>query len=88
MSLRRYWIEFDLTNYPRRPLGGSRGCEMTTHSRADALDLIRKQVFNGQLPTVSHLVEDVDVSQLDAGHVRPNMGNPAVSGIWFPLGYK
>jgi hypothetical protein len=33
---------------------------------------------------VEHVVEDVDVSQLDAGHVLPNMGDPTLRGVWFP----
>ncbi len=32
-----------------------------------------------------HVVEDVDVTTLDAGHVRPNpMHPPSERGVWFP----
>jgi hypothetical protein len=30
------------------------------------------------------LVEDVNVSELDAGRVLPNIGDPTVRGVWFP----
>ena len=41
----------------------------------------------GELPTIAVLIEDVDVSTLDAGHVLPNMSPPVRRGVWFPLGY-
>ena len=46
---------------------------MTTLGRDDALALVRDRVFeDGELPSIAVLIEDVDVSTLDAGHVLPN----------------
>jgi hypothetical protein len=30
---------------------------------------------------------DVSLESLDSNHVRPNMADPALRGVWFPLGY-
>jgi hypothetical protein len=88
MDLHRYWIEFDFAGYPRRPLGLGLGCGVTASDPQTALGLVRERVFEGaDLPKLSRVDEDIDVSRLDAAHVRSNMGNPAVRGIWFPLGY-
>jgi hypothetical protein len=47
--------------------------------------LLRQQVFDGgPLPPTRRVIEDVDVSTLDAGHVRPNMGVPVWRGVWWP----
>ena len=32
----------------------------------------------------SRVVEDVDLTTLDAGHVRPNMHPASERGVWFP----
>jgi hypothetical protein len=62
------------------------GCGITAYDAADAYTFLREQVFPtyGEEP-VDEIVENVDVSTLDEGHVRPNMGNPVVRGVWFPL---
>jgi hypothetical protein len=33
------------------------------------------------------VIEDVDVTTLDANHVLPNMMPPSVRGVWYPIGY-
>jgi hypothetical protein len=39
----------------------------------------------GPLPAVVEVVENVDVRDLDEGHVLPNLGDPSARGVWFPL---
>jgi hypothetical protein len=91
MSLRRFWLRFaiapgELTTYTSYA-GLSYGCGVTAHNYDDAINLLRSHLFRGDpLPEISEVVEDVDVSRLDAGHVRPNMGDPSRRGIWFPAG--
>ena len=86
--LRRYWFEFGYDPETPLPLGVNLGCGVTESDRRRAEDLVRNVVFSGgQLPPVRRVVEDVDVSTLDRGHVLPNIGNVLVRGIWFPLGY-
>jgi hypothetical protein len=65
------------------------GCGVTAHDYDDALALLRETVFGGaELPKVAAVAEDVDISTLDVRHVRPNMGNPTMRGVWFPMGYS
>ncbi len=80
----RFWLTFPRFDYPT-PL--NIGCGVTAWNRDDAVSIVQSKVFDGldfQWATIS---EDVDVSQLDPGHVLPNMGNPVERGVWFPLGY-
>ena len=54
-------------------MGGWLGCGVTAVDRADAEQLLVEGPFRGaMLPPVARVLEDVDVSQLDAGHVLPN----------------
>lgn len=47
--------------------------------------MMRKRIFPlFDSREVANIVEDIDVSSLDSGHVLPNIGNPAALGIWFP----
>ena len=34
-------------------------------------------------PPIRRVVEDVDIKQLDQGHVIPNMDPPVWRGVWF-----
>lgn len=64
------------------------GCGVTAFDCEDANRLLRELVFCVEaIPSPTNVVEDVDITSLDAGHVRSNMGNPVVRGVWFPLGY-
>ena len=49
--------------------------------------MVSDLLFDGEEPPIESISEDVDISTLDEGHVRPNMGNPLRRGIWFPIGY-
>lgn len=83
MALTRYWFEFDLTLEDPHPIGVLIGCGVTAHNYEDALVLLKQRVFtHDPLPTITRVVENVDVSTLDASHVLPNMGIPTERGIW------
>ncbi len=88
--LHRYWIEFDLTiDDPRSVTGLMLGCGVTAYTRDDALYLVRSRVLHGEaLPPIKSIVEDVDVSMLDQGHVMPNIWPPIWRGVWFPPSYR
>lgn len=82
--MHRYWFEFD---YSRRdpPIGATMGCGVTARSLGEARAMLRDELFGGEeLPPEIRVIHDVDVSTLEANHVRPNMGNPVAPGIWFP----
>lgn len=87
MSLRRYWLTFDGAA-DSLPIGIALGCGITATDAAAARQLVEERVFHGQeLPLILEFIEDVDIATLDEDHVLPNLGNPLVAGIWFPLGY-
>ncbi|MCP3888576.1 MAG: hypothetical protein GY702_06840 [Desulfobulbaceae bacterium] len=89
MRLIRYWFSFDITLADSPPPGILAGCGVTASDHDEALELIRKSIFkNRPVPSIKKCIEDVDVSSLDKNHVLPNMANPAVKGIWYPLGYS
>jgi hypothetical protein len=86
MSLRRFWLEF--VDSPVGTLLIPR-VGVTAADESDAIALVSKLVFRGaELPPIRTLVPDIDLSTLDARHIRPNMGNPAVRGVWFPSGFS
>jgi hypothetical protein len=88
MMLRRFWFDFLIPLEDAAPLGARLGCGVTAYNIDDALHLLETRVFEPQcVPKIKKIIEDVDVSELDPGHIRPNMGDPTVRGIWFPLGY-
>ena len=87
MDLRRYWYSFEADS-----LGGFSplrlGCGITAFNRVDADAILRLVALKeDNVPVVSGVIEDVDISSLDGGHVVPNMGSCAVRGVWFPQGY-
>jgi hypothetical protein len=82
--LHRYWFEF---GGPREhlPAGTWMGCDVTGVDRADAEQLLAAGPFAGRtLPPIDGIIEDVDVSELDPGHVLPNIGDVTQRGVWFP----
>lgn len=84
--MRRYWFEFvDAPMYSPLRLG----CGVSAFDRGDAQKILREKVFAevGSTLEIRRVIEDVDVSTLDPGHVRPNMGVVVHRGVWFPLGY-
>lgn len=87
--MRRFWFEFDLSMEQPHPMGVLSGCGVTALSYDDSLEVLRERVFkDASLPSIRKVIEDVDVSQLDANHVLPNMGVVTVRGVWFPRGYE
>lgn len=62
---------------------------MTASSRDEALELLQQKVFRSQsLPAIEKCIENVELYELDAKHVLPNMGELSKRGVWFPLGYE
>jgi hypothetical protein len=86
MTLRRYWFEFAVNR--ALPPGVRLGCGVTAYGLDDATQLLRERVCGGETPPIVVVVEDVDVSRLDSGHVLPNMHPPTHRGVWFPMGYS
>lgn len=85
-KLHRYWIRFA----PHAPLGLGclrLGCGVTAWTEDDAIRLLRECVFeDGELPEIADIITDIDFRDLEANHVRPNIGVVSRRGVWFPLG--
>ncbi len=74
-NLRRFWF----------PVPGHIGIGVTAHSRAEAEKLAESAAAQmGWSFSTSGTVEDVDVRDLDQGHVIPNMTPPNLRGVWYP----
>lgn len=90
-DLRPYWFEFEIApgDLDQNPsyAGLSWGCGVTAYGYDDAIDILRQTIFRQDpLPKIARVVENIEISQLDEGHVRPNMTTPFARGIWFPAG--
>ncbi len=86
--MHRYWVEFELDPLDEERLVLERGCGVTAYDKDDALALLQERVFGGRpLPPVRRIIEDIDISTLDSGHVLPNMDLPFARGVWFPKGF-
>lgn len=83
--LRRFWFKFRRDRSKLLTVLDM-GCGITAYDLEDARKVLREEVFqvHDEQP-VEEIIEDIDVSTLEERHVRPNMGNPAVRGVWFPL---
>jgi hypothetical protein len=89
MTLTRFWFTFNLTLRDPHPPGVLMGCGVTAFGAEDALRILKENVFVSHcFPEIEETLMDVDISKLDQGHVRPNMGDPSRRGVWFPLGYS
>ncbi|MEO3404270.1 hypothetical protein AAFN85_10225 [Mucilaginibacter sp. CAU 1740] len=77
----RYWFEFDLSVASKDiPPGISMGCGITAFNYDDALLILSITIFKGkQMPPIKRIIENVDISKLDEGHVLPNIVNPPVN---------
>ena len=86
--LTRYWFEFYKDKVTDLPAGLGLGCGVTAFNYLDAISILEDKVFRGQvLPQIKVQKENVDIRTLDAGHVIPNMQDPTLRGVWFPMGY-
>jgi hypothetical protein len=87
--MQRFWFELDLSIEIPHPPGTLLGCGITADNLADALDILRNNVFSGfETPKIKNVKEDIEMRSLDQGHVIPNMGVVTRRGVWFPLGYE
>jgi hypothetical protein len=89
VKLVRFWFEFDISDAELRThkrYGGlTLGCGVTAYGYEDALLVLQKDLFRDEpIPAIKRVVENVDVSRLDANHVLPNIGVPTWRGVWFP----
>ena len=78
-SLTAFWISFP------KDAAFPLGLGVTAWSQADAFRLLEEQGYDFHLRALEVAVkEDVSIDDIDAGHVRPNMGPMIVRGVWYP----
>jgi hypothetical protein len=83
----RFWIEFELENNRTYPPGIGIGCGVSAIDYQDAVEILKRKMFKEtEMPKIKRHVPNVDIRELDQGHVIPNMNPPNYRGIWFPLG--
>jgi hypothetical protein len=75
--LRRFWFQAD------RGLGIGVTASSEPEARALAEEAASRYLPPGA--RLTGVIPDIDVSTLDASHVLPNIGPPAVRGVWFPM---
>jgi hypothetical protein len=80
LFLRRSWIELEA------PIGGFRAFGVTAIDLDDARGLILRYLGGlDALPSLARVIEDVDVSTLDANHVLANSIPTIWRGVWYPM---
>ena len=87
VKLTRFWFEF---NPPEvSSLGLQIGCGVTAWTYDDAVNILQTTIFKDQAtPVIKKVIKDIDISTLEANHIRPNLLPSNVRGIWFPMGYS
>jgi hypothetical protein len=85
----KFWFEFEIDDVFIFPAGIALGCGVTAIDYDDALALIERKIFSKiKRPNIKKVIENIDIRQLDQGHVIRNMNPPHIRGIWYPLGYE
>jgi len=72
--LRRFWFS----------VPHALGIGVTAYSLSEARQLAEEVAKEMGWAEPGSVLEDVDVRDLDQGHVIPNMGPPNLRGVWFP----
>lgn len=80
-----YWFEFKTLDEIKLPVGTKLGCGVTAYDKDDAINMMKKLIFKGwdKIP-ISLIKENISLDDLEQNHVKPNIGNIMVRGIWFP----
>ena len=73
--LSRYWF----------PVAGHIGIGVTAYSLDEARYLAKQTADELHWGEPGLPIEDVDIRDLDQGHVIPNMGPPNLHGVWYPM---
>jgi hypothetical protein len=82
MPMRPHWLTVE--NPPKFHFLGL-GVGITAYSEEEVRKLFAEAFGPGFKVKDVRTIHTMD--EIDQGHVRPNMGNHLVRGIWFPLGF-
>ena len=79
--MRLFWIEFS------KPVGAYKGgCGVTAYDESDARRILEASDWFVRNGGSIQSVRTIGFEDIEENHVRPNMGNIFVRGIWFPKG--
>jgi len=86
--LKRFWFKFLLEDISKYPGGIGYGCGVTALNYDDAVNLLKAKVFiDIGMPEIDMIIENININDLDQGHVVVNMNPPNRRGVWFPMGF-
>ena len=74
LKLHRYWF----------PASIGFGIGVTAWTEEDARTLVLSALPRIETATLGVPVVDIDIRDLDPGHVIPNIGVCSVRGVWYP----
>ena len=81
--MRPYWLTFE--NFPKFSNLGL-GAGITAYSEKEACE-IAATCFGSDVKVKS--VSTISTAdEIEQNHVRPNMGNLLIRGVWFPKGFE
>jgi hypothetical protein len=83
MEMRPYWLTIE---NPPRFSEVVLGVGITAHSEDEAKKLFAKTFGNELRVAEVRVIHSAD--EIDQNHVRPNMGNFLIRGIWYPRGHE
>jgi hypothetical protein len=87
--MKRFWFEFEMDDISKYPGGIGYGCGVRAIDYDDAINILKQKVFKTiPIPRIRKQIEDVNINDLDQGHVVVNMDPPNYRGVWFPRGYN
>jgi hypothetical protein len=79
MEMRPYWLDLEKS---ATPSGTNLGVGITAYSEEDARTIFANKFGSEQIVRVIRVIRTID--DIEQNHVRPNMGNLLVRGIWWP----
>jgi hypothetical protein len=86
--LTRYWVTFDPSDAKTiTSLSLGLGVGVTAFDSSDAKKLIFAAFADFAdfvLPEIINITEHITYDDLEANHVKKNMGSMAVRGVWYP----
>lgn len=86
-NLIRFWFRFEDSQILQPAL--TLGCGVTGYNYDDALMLLKQKIFIGNDEIIiKECIENIDLRNLDANHILPNILPPNFRGIWYPVDYN
>ena len=79
MEMRPYWLDVEQS---ATPMGSNLGVGITAYSEDDARTIFANEFGGGRAVLAIRVIRTID--DIEQNHVRPNMGNLLVRGIWWP----